>query len=269
MSGFENLIAVFRIIAFVLWTMFWLPVQVVVLAFDMRLSWLIPKLYHQGNCLILGLQVICHGVPAGASPVLFVSNHVSYLDIVVLAAHLEASFVAKREVAHWPLFGLLARLNRTVFVQRKAGRSGIYRDEMRHRLAGGKSLILFPEGTSSDGNRVLGFNSTFFSVAETGMKGKPVRVQPVAIAYTQLNGLPVGRSRRPFFAWYGDMDLVSHLWTVLGQGVVTVELAFLPYVTMEHYSSRKDMARDCQSMVAACVSDMLGGQPIRLVQAST
>ena len=269
MSGFENLISIFRIITFFLWTMFWLPVQVVALAFDVRLSWLIPKLYHQGNCFILGLRVICHGVPTGESPVLFVSNHMSYLDIVVLAAHLEASFVAKQEVAHWPLFGLLARLNRTVFVQRKAGRSSVYRDEMRHRLASGKSLILFPEGTSSDGNRVLGFNSTFFSVAETEIEGKPVRVQPLAIAYTQLHGLPIGRSQRPIFAWYGDMDLMSHLWAVFGQGAVTVELAFLPYVTMENYSSRKHMAQDCQSMVADCVSDMLGGQPIRLVQAST
>ena len=230
-----------------------------------RLSWLVPQIYHRGNCLILGLRVLCHGCPSSDRPVLFVSNHTSYLDIVVLAAQLKATFVAKQEVAEWPGFGLLARLNRTVFVQRSARRSPEYRDEMHRRLAAGHSLILFPEGTSNDGNRVLNFNSTFFSVAENRVLTDPTTVQPVAIAYTRLNGLPVGRSRRPLFAWYGDMNLVGHLWSVLGQSTVTVEIAFLPPVTVETCGSRKEMAKHCQLLVATCVSDMLSGRPIRSI----
>ena len=120
--------------------------------------------------------------------------------------------------------------------------------------------LIRKEGTSNDGNRVLRFNSTFFSVAETEAQGKPVTVQPIAIAYTTLDGLPLGRSRRPLFAWYGEMDLVSHLWSVLGQSIVTVEIAFLPTTTMEACGSRKDMARRCELMVATSVSDMLGGR---------
>ena len=139
---------------------------------------------------------------------------------------------------------------------------------MRHRIGSGESLILFPEGTSSDGNRVLNFNSTFFSVAENRIQGVPITVQPIAIAYTGLDGLPLGRSRRPLFAWYGEMDLVSHLWSVLSQSTVTVEIAFLPTVTIETCESRKDLARHCQLMVATCVSDMLSGRPVQSMEAS-
>ena len=265
MSGLAHAVASVRAAAFLVWTLFWLPIQAISLKFDTRLSWLVPQIYHRGNCLILGLRVLCHGCPSSDRPVLFVSNHTSYLDIVVLAAQLKATFVAKQEVAEWPGFGLLARLNRTVFVQRSARRSPEYRDEMHRRLAAGHSLILFPEGTSNDGNRVLNFNSTFFSVAENRVLTDPTTVQPVAIAYTRLNGLPVGRSRRPLFAWYGDMGLVGHLWSVLGQSTVTIEIAFLPPVTIETCGSRKEMARHCQLLVATCVSDMLSGRPIRSI----
>jgi len=268
MSGLAHAVAFARAVVFLGWTLFWLPVQAIALKFDMRLSWFVPRLYHRGNCVILGLRVVCHGSPSPVNPVLFVSNHSSYLDIVVLAALLEASFVAKQEVADWPVFGLLARLNRTVFVQRKARQSREHRDEMRHRIGSGESLILFPEGTSSDGNRVLNFNSTFFSVAENRIQGVPITVQPIAIAYTGLDGLPLGRSRRPLFAWYGEMDLVSHLWSVLSQSTVTVEIAFLPTVTIETCESRKDLARHCQLMVATCVSDMLSGRPVQSMEAS-
>ncbi len=269
MSLFAHLFALMRFLAFLGWTLFWLPLQAFTILFSARLSRLIPQIYHQGNCAILGLRVRRYGKPVKSSPTLFVSNHTSYLDIVVLAAQLKASFVAKQEVAKWPLFGLLARLNRTVFVQRRAGKSGAYRDEMQSQLLGGRNLILFPEGTSNDGNRVLRFNSTFFSVAEISLKGKLIPVQPIAIAYTRLNGLPVGRSGRPLFAWYGDMDLVSHLWSVLGQNTVTVEVTFLPTVTISDYSNRKEMAKECQSMVEGSVSNMLRGSPAPLKETST
>ena len=260
MSGRGHAAAFVRSVVFFGWTLFWLPIQAIALLFDMRVSRVIPRVYHRGNCVILGLRVVCHGSPSASTPVLYVSNHTSYLDIVVLAAILEASFVAKQEVAAWPVFGLLARLNRTVFVHRSAGRALEHRNQMRCRIMGGQNLVLFPEGTSNDGNRVLRFNSTFFSVAETEAQGRPVTVQPIAIAYTSLDGLPLGRSRRPLFAWYGEMDLVSHLWSVLGQSIVTVEIAFLPTTTMEACGSRKDMARRCELMVATSVSDMLGGR---------
>ncbi len=187
------------------WMLSLLPAQYLALRMGWRASWAIPQLYHRGNCRIMGLRILCRGQAADSGPIVYVSNHSSYFDIVVLASLLRASFVAKQEVATWPVLGLLAKLNRTVFVERRATRSQHHRNQMLERLDAGESLILFPEGTSNDGNRVLRFNSTFFSIAEAEAAGAVPRVQPVSIAYTELNGLPMGLRRRPQFAWYGDM----------------------------------------------------------------
>ena len=89
---------------------------------------------------------------------------------------------------------------------------------MTERLAAGDALILFPEGTSSDGNRVLPFKSALFSAAETMQQIEPVAVQPVSIAYTKLDGIPLGRLLRPYFAWYGTTELAPHLWSMIGLG---------------------------------------------------
>ena len=151
-----------------------------------------------------------------SSPVLFACNHMSYSDIAILGSLLPASFVAKAEVANWPLFGLLAKLQRTVFIDRRATKATEQRDEMICRLEGGDSMILFPEGTSSDGNKVLPFKSALFGVAQVEPHGQPLLVQPVSLAYTRLDGMPVGRALRPYFAWYGAMTLVSHFWEVAG-----------------------------------------------------
>jgi len=224
-----------------------------------HLSWRIPRLYHQVNCFLLGLRVIKHGIPDKSQAVLYVSNHSSYLDIIVLAALTEACFVSKFEVASWPLFGMLAKLNHTVFVKRRMRESGEKLREIKARLRQGQRLILFPEGTSSDGNRVLPFNSTFFAAGSTRLDGFPVKVQPIAIGYTQLSGLPLGRGGRPSCAWYGDMSLAGHLWSVFKSGAIDVEVAFLPSVRACDFASRKELAKSCESNVAFALSDMLRG----------
>ena len=130
-----------------------------------------------------------------------------------------ASFIAKTEVAGWPLFGWLARLQRSVFIDRRARSTAHQRDSIAARLAAGEALILFPEGTSGDGNRLLPFKSALFSVADHApATAGAVTVQPVSIAYTRLDGMPLGRALRPFFAWYGSMSLAPHLWRMLGLG---------------------------------------------------
>ena len=116
-------------------------------------------------------------------------------------------FVAKAEVAHWPLFGWLAKLQRTVFVDRRPGSAAqpARRDHAAARR--GDNLILFPEGTSGDGIHVLPFKSALFASPRTRPRGKPLTVQPISVAYTRLDGMPLGRFYRPFFAWYGDMEI--------------------------------------------------------------
>jgi len=131
---------------------------------------------------------------------LIVANHTGWLDIVIFSAVMPLSFVAKSEVGTWPFFGTLARLQRTVFVERvRRSQTGAARDTIRERLLAGDALVLFPEGTSSDGNAVLGFKSALLGAAEAVMaNARHVTVQPVSTAYLASNGMPLGREGRPF-----------------------------------------------------------------------
>ncbi len=254
--------AALRAVLCAAWMALLLPVQIVAVRVSPRLAKAVPQLYHRGNCYLMGIDVKEIGMPAAQAPVLFVVNHASYLDIVVLGAVLRASFVAKQEVAGWPLFGMLAKLQRSVFVARRTSRSRAERDELQQRLEDGDSIILFPEGTSNNGNRVMRFNSTFFSIAERAVDGGHVLVQPVTVAYTDLNGLPIGRANRPLVAWYGDMDLMGHLWVALGLGTFAVKVIYHRPVTIDDFGSRKAMAAWCQQTVSDGLANALNGQPV-------
>jgi 1-acyl-sn-glycerol-3-phosphate acyltransferase len=181
----------------------------------------------------------------------------------VLGSLLDASFIAKREVAGWPLFGWLARLQRSVFIDRRARSTAHQRDGIAARLAANEALILFPEGTSGDGGRLLPFKSALFSVADhavgPGPSG-PVTVQPVSIAYTRLDGIPLGRALRPFFAWYGSMSLAPHLWRMLGLGQLEVVVEFHPPTTLPACGSRKNLARYCEERIKEGLAAALSGR---------
>lgn len=250
-----------RLAAYLAWTLLLIPAQALAVALRSPLRHRIPLVYHGVCARILGFEVAVRGRMAAEGPVLFVSNHCSYLDITVLGSLIPGSFVAKSEVAGWPFFGVLAKLQQTVFVERKA-RAGVerQRDELGARLDAGDSLILFPEGTSSDGNRTLPFKTALFAVAARRIDGKPLTVQPVSIAPTRLDGIPMGFAFRPFYAWYGDMDLAPHLWTVFTLGGMTVEVEFHPPVTIDAFSSRKALADHCQRAVAAGVARAVSGR---------
>jgi len=248
-----------RLSVYLAFTLVLMPVQAVGLA--SRRSWVatFPRWYHRRCCRILGLRVRAIGRPVPARPVLFAANHVSYLDITVLSSLLAASFVAKTEVAGWPLFGWLAKLQRSVFVDRRVRSTAQQRDSIAARLAAKDALILFPEGTSGDGNRVLPFKSALFSVADHAATG-PVTVQPVSVAYTRLDGMPIGRALRPLFAWYGSMAMAPHLWTMLGLGTVEVVVEFHPPTTLAECGSRKMLARYCEERVKGGVATALSGR---------
>ena len=255
------LLAASRLLLYVSFTAVLLPVQAVAVFLHLPLQKRLPLWYHRRCCRILGLRVDCRGELSSTHPTLFVSNHVSYFDIAVLGSLIPVSFVAKREVANWPLFGWLAKLQRSVFIERRGKRVAAHRDEMSTRLENGDDLILFAEGTSGDGNRVLPFKSALFAVAQLQPAGRPLTVQPVSIAYTRLDGVPMGRYLRPFFAWYGDMEMAGHIWQATGLGLVTVEVEFHPVVTMEAFGSRKALCDHCHTQVAGAVAAALAGRP--------
>lgn len=237
-----------------------MPIQAIAVALNLRLARTLPRWYHRLSCRVMGIRLVYDGKPVETAPALYVCNHTSYLDIEILGAALEASFISKADVANWPWFGWLAKLQRSVFIERTRSAAGAHRNAIVERFDKGDRLILFPEGTSGDGNQVLPFKSSLFSVAEYRHNGVPVTVQPVAVAYTRLDGMPLGRTLRPFFAWYGDMELASHLWTALGLGVLTVELTFFPPVTIEQFASRKELAAHCYRVISDGVAEALSGR---------
>lgn len=249
-----------RITVYVLFTSVLIPVQAVLVLAGGRARDKFPVWYHRRCCRLLGFRVVRRGKPQQDGPVLFVSNHCSYLDITILGSLVPASFVAKAEVAQWPLFGTLAKLQRSVFVDRQSFRTVQHRDEMSQRLEAGDNLILFPEGTSSDGNRVLPFKSSLLAVAELEPGGRPLTIQPVSIAYTMLDGLPMGRYLRPFFAWYGEMDMANHMWQWAGLGRLTVVVRFHEPVTLARFGSRKVLSEYCHAVISRGLSEALAGR---------
>lgn len=220
-----------------------------------RLAVRFPHVYHRNLGRLLQARIRVTGAPIEPAPCVLAVNHTSWIDIVVLSAVAPVSFIAKSEVNGWPFFGSLARLQRSLFVERgRRTATGAFRDRMRARLALGDRLVLFPEGTSSDGSRVLPFKSALMGAVETMLSDgngalRPVPVQPVTIAYTHLNGLPLARRERPFLAWYGDMDMVPHIWAALQRGPLDVEVRFHDAVTIADLQDRKRLAVYCEEKV--------------------
>jgi 1-acyl-sn-glycerol-3-phosphate acyltransferase len=197
-----------------------------------------------------------------------VANHTSYFDILVFSAAARVSFVAKHEVAKWPLFGTLARLQETVFVEReKRSQTLEARDLIRKRLLEGDALVLFPEGTSDDGNKVLPFKSSLLGAAEVELgidvqgRIRHVPIQPVSITYVGLYGLPMGRDLRPLIAWYGDMDLVPHLWEALKAGPIEAVVEFHEPLSLDEENGRKALAVAAETRVRRGQSRALAGGP--------
>jgi 1-acyl-sn-glycerol-3-phosphate acyltransferase len=255
-------VAFSRFLGFVLWTLLAMGPYLILLACGWRGCARYARAYFRVCTRLLGFRVVSRGAPpCAARPALFIANHASYLDILILGSLLDACFVAKAEVAGWPGFGFLARIARTVFVERKRGGSARERDQLTRRLQAGDALILFPEGTSNDGNRVLPFKSSLFAVAQMrGPDGDPLPVQPVSVAYTRLDGLPMGRAFRPFYAWYGDMSLAGHLFAALGLGRLTVEVVFHATVSIADFADRKALANHCHDVVSHGVVTALAGR---------
>ena len=249
--------AITRGVLILLWTAISLLVQALMIVLPGRGKVVFARLYWATMCRLLGLRVRMIGPrlrrrTADGRPIVYVSNHSSWLDILVLGGRLEACFIAKEEVAGWPLVSWIAKLGRSVYVRRRRTSTGRERDDMRDRLASGDNLILFPEGTTSDGSRVLQFRSAFLSIAELPATpdGKPPLVQPVSVVYDRLAYLPTGRATRPLFAWYGDMDIGSHFWRLAQhRGLRATVLLHAP-LDPASFPSRKALAQATWAAVA-------------------
>jgi 1-acyl-sn-glycerol-3-phosphate acyltransferase len=263
-----------RLLLVLLCTLVAVPVQAILVLLPGTAKARFPRLYWHAMCRSIGLHVQVIGAPAqrGADgrPIVYVSNHSSWLDILVLGSQLRACFVAKQELRRWPLIATVARLGRSVFVRRRRGSVLHERDDMHARLVAGDNLILFPEGTSSDGSRVLPFRSAFLSIAEQPVTadGMPPLVQPVSVVYDRLSGLPTGRANRPLFAWYGDMDIASHFWRLAQYCGLRVTVVMHTTLDPRAFPGRKELTAATWRAAASGAATLRQNRPAAPVSAA-
>src|SRR6267378_1607279 len=251
-------------LAFVALTLVLLPFQLIGIAFDLPLQRSIPHLYHRILCALIGVRIREVGRRSTASPAL--SNHVSWLDICVIAALAPVVFIAKSEVAGWPVLGWLARLQRTIFINRQARhQTGAATREIAARLLGGDVVVLFAEGTSSDGIRVLPFRSSLVGAVHHALgnttRHTHITVQPMSLAYVGFGGVPMGRGLRERVAWYGDADLIPHLLRVLSSGAVDVTVSWGEATAYDMNADRKAIARAAEKSVRRMTAAALRAAP--------
>ncbi len=220
--------------------------------------------YYRVLCWVLGLRVCVVGKPVRDHAVLFVSNHVSWADILAIGSIMPIAFVSKSEVAKWPLVGSAAKMQRTVFVDRsRRHQTGDAIAEMVKRLAGGTSVVLFAEGTSSDGNRVLPFRSALIgAVKEASARSESgILIQPMSICYTGINGIPMGRQHRPAVAWYGDLDFVPHIKALMDRGAIDAVITYGEPMAADGTADRKEMTKRLECAVRGITAATLRGAP--------
>lgn len=253
------------------------PFHLIGMAIGGRAASALTPLWHHLVLRLIGVNVTVSGAPSEARPLLLLSNHVSWLDISVLGATAPVSFIAKKEVATWPFFSWLAKLQRTVFIDRERRQStGSATREVAHRLASGDIMVLFAEGTSGDGNTVLPFRSSLIGAAQRALRSDVrdgegdqdsinaeaadfTTIQPVAIAYRAQHGLPLGRQHRPLVAWYGDMPMVPHLGRILAEGAIDVYVSFGEPYKVTQDMDRKALALEMHKVVRDMVAAINSG----------
>ena len=252
--------------AFLALTLVLLPFQLIAILFGLRLQRSLPHFYHRILCALIGVRIREVGTRSTASPALILSNHVSWLDVSVISALSPVVFVTKSEVAGWPVFGWLAKLQRTVFINRQARhQTGAATREIAGRLLGGDAVVLFAEGTSSDGTRVLPFRSALVGAVHHALGNSAhhasITVQPMSVAYIGFGGVPIGRALRERVAWYGDADLMPHLARVLASGAVDVTVSWGEAIAYDISADRKAIAREAEKSVRRMTAAALRAVP--------
>ncbi len=223
--------------------------------------------YYRVLCSLLRIRIRVNGAPVRDCAVLYVSNHVSWADILVIGSLSPVAFVAKKEVRNWPLVGITAELQRTVFVDRnRRHQTADAVGEMVKRLAGGTSVVLFAEGTSSDGNRVLPFRSALLGavkhVAARSEAAGHILIQPMSISYVSTHGIPLGRQHRPLVAWYGDLDFMPHIKEFITRGAVDAVVSYGEPLKVDAAADRKALTRRLEDGVRGLMAAALLKRPL-------
>ena len=198
----------------------------------------------------IGMDVVADGNPPRQG--LLVSNHLSYLDVLVYASTMPCAFVAKQEVRGWPVFGAFATMAGTVYVSRERGAANRGAASlMKEALTAGVPVVLFPEGTSSDGNKVLPFHARFFEPA----------IRAGALVTAAAIGYASSTAEEAALAYHGDDIFGAHLMRTLGQRGLTARVAFA--AAARCYADRKEAARATQAAVEVLRGTVAGRSAIQ------
>jgi 1-acyl-sn-glycerol-3-phosphate acyltransferase len=209
---------------------------------------------YKGILTIADIKITTCGKISPERPLLVVSNHISYLDVAILGSAFPFRFTPKKEIASWPLIASLCRVSDAIFLERKAEKFHESLEAIRAALNARQVVSLFPEATTGNGIQLQPFKSGLFHLADKPVAGEELKVQPVAIIYTRIHSLPIDSCQWPLIAWYGDMKLVPHLWSVFSLGRIDVTLEFLPPTTMkEQDGDRKRLSAYCQQAIADAI----------------
>lgn len=229
--------------------------------------WIIPNFWHFLSCHLIGLKIIKIGEDIGKknknASIIYASNHISYLDILVHGRWLKGFFIAKSDIASWPVFGYMAKLQATFFVERRPTAIKEQKEQLTSFLTHGARLMFFPEGTTSNGWEVKAFKSSLFSAAisEDLILKKEILIQPVSLVYTHIDGKFITRKSSDIIAWYDDMSLVPHLWRLFQHGKLRCQIHFhTPIHISDLNMNRKEVAQYCETCIKKEVESTLPKQ---------
>ncbi len=259
-----HIMAAVKLFAFLVGTLVLVLIHTVWYIFTRRLD--VTMYFHKWCCFVFNIKIKIIGENAHRknNPVIYLCNHVSYLDIIVLGSFIDGCFVAKSEVAKWPGFGFLAKLQKTIFIVREKSALLQSRQLIADAMLKDHDIILFPEGTSTDGYDVMQFKAGLLGIffpddksagGEYDVIDKAL-VQPVAIKHTKINNIAVTsdlRDLRDSYAWYGDMELAPHLWAFAHALSAEVEIHMLDPLSTSDFVHRYDIANAAQERVAKIV----------------
>ena len=235
------------------------PIQFLIIILRVPGNDILPLIFHKVILKILAVRVRVSG-PLPEPGTLIVSNHVSWLDICTIGSVLPINFVAKADISGWPIFGFLAKLQKTLFIERdRRSDTANQRNAMQDRLLEGSCLVLFPEGTTGDGTIVFPFKSSLFAAAEVLGNDKPIPIQPLSLAFAELSGIPMSRRIRIKYAWIGDVGLLSNMFYVLGSDSFTISLIFHAPTNLVEAGGRKKLAVSAHRQVQNGVANTTVG----------
>lgn len=213
----------------------------------------VARSWHRACLAIVGIRWLVEGQPVTGRAILCVANHVSYLDIPLIGASIEATFIAKAEVASWPVFGQLARMSRTIMVSRRRSKAAEDCHAVGRTLLNGNRVVLFAEGTSTGGLTVGPFRSSLFEAAYAWTAKGRVDVQPITVAYA-----PAGRNKPTPYAWYNNAAFAPHFLYIMSLPHTQVTVRFHPPLRARHYDGRKALSAACRTVIADSLAELTG-----------